>query len=249
VAESEAAPSGFLPERRSAYGPGSFLARNKNVHSKSPSSPFRYVATGIERAVQELAAPLPAHTGDVLDYGCATGPYRHLFSGTGRYMGADLAGNPEADLVLNPDGSLPVDDSSFDIVLSTQVLEHVPDPLAYLCECRRALRPGGALVLTTHGIMYYHLDPTDYWRWTGDGLALLLTQAGLRVDHQVGVLNLASTALQLFQDATANYLHRRLQKPYIAVMQQAVALADRKASNYGRLSNAMVIGARAYRDA
>ena len=43
--------------------------------------------------------------------------------------------------------SLPVDDRSFDAALCVQVLEYVPDVSAALNEMRRALRPGGRLVL------------------------------------------------------------------------------------------------------
>jgi len=52
-----------------------------------------------------------------------------------------------ADVTRDP---LPFPDSSFDLVLFTEVLEHFewhPEPA--LRECRRVLRPGGCLVLTT----------------------------------------------------------------------------------------------------
>ena len=38
---------------------------------------------------------------------------------------------------------------TFDLVLCTEVLEHVPDPPAALCGLRRLLAPGGTLVLST----------------------------------------------------------------------------------------------------
>ena len=47
-----------------------------------------------------------------------------------------------------PADDLPVDDESFDAVLLTQVLEHVPEPGPVLSELRRVLRPGGRLYLT-----------------------------------------------------------------------------------------------------
>lgn len=47
------------------------------------------------------------------------------------------------------DAPLPFDDSSFDVVLSFQVIEHIPDPATYLEEIRRVLRPGGIFIVAT----------------------------------------------------------------------------------------------------
>lgn len=50
---------------------------------------------------------------------------------------------------LGDDGRLPYEDDRFDLVVSMDVVEHVPDPLPWLREVVRVLRPGGALFLTT----------------------------------------------------------------------------------------------------
>jgi SAM-dependent methyltransferase len=50
---------------------------------------------------------------------------------------------------LEPDAPLPFDDSTFDLVLSTETIEHVRDVQFFLSEIRRVLRPGGTLALTT----------------------------------------------------------------------------------------------------
>jgi SAM-dependent methyltransferase len=49
-------------------------------------------------------------------------------------------------------GSLPdlnYPEGKYDVVAMSQVIEHVPDPATLLRECRRVLRPGGRLVLST----------------------------------------------------------------------------------------------------
>jgi ubiquinone/menaquinone biosynthesis C-methylase UbiE len=61
---------------------------------------------------------------------------------------------PEAEsALLEPDAPLPFDDSSFDLVLCAETIEHVRDVQLLLSEVRRVLRPGGTLALTTpaHG--------------------------------------------------------------------------------------------------
>ena len=50
---------------------------------------------------------------------------------------------------LEPDAPLPLADSSFDLVLCAETIEHVRDVQLLLSELRRVLRPGGTLALTT----------------------------------------------------------------------------------------------------
>jgi SAM-dependent methyltransferase len=65
--------------------------------------------------------------------------------------------------------NLDLDDETFDVVLCTQVLEHVRRPHQALLEMARVLRPGGVLLMSTHGVYPFHPDPNDYWRWTQQG--------------------------------------------------------------------------------
>jgi SAM-dependent methyltransferase len=163
----------------------------------------------------------------ILDYGCADVPYRHFFGPEVDFVPADLPGNPDAELELNADSSVPVPDAGFDVVLSTQVLEHVEDPARYLAECARVLRPGGRLLLSTHGVFCYHPDPGDYWRWTCAGLRRAVEDAGLRVERLEGIIGLAAAGLQLTQDAFYFHLPRRVQPLFAFVMQALITAVER----------------------
>lgn len=78
-----------------------------------------------------------------------TGLHVEAFDATGVDIVCDIAAIPE------PDGS-------FDAVLCTEVLEHVPDPLAALDEMARLVRPGGVLLVTAPFISLTHFAPYHY---------------------------------------------------------------------------------------
>jgi SAM-dependent methyltransferase len=198
----------------------------------------RKLPEAIATLIEELAVPAG---GRVLDYGCADLPYRGLFDPAVEYVAADLPGNPLATVPIAGDGTLPeLADSSLDVVLSTQVLEHVADPHRYLSECARLLRPGGALLLSTHGLMVYHPDPVDYWRFTCEGLREAVRRAGLEVERFEGIMGLAATGFQLIQDAWYYRLPRPLRPLLALLMQTLAALADRIEPRASRAMNSMV---------
>lgn len=228
-------------ERESGEGARFHQVQRKRLRTRRWGHPLAYINRRLPAAIAEAVGHcrLPAEP-RVLDYGCADQPYRDLFHPDADYFGADLPGNERARVEILPDGRLPVADDEMDLVLSSQVLEHVGDPALYLREAHRVLRPGGQLLLSTHGIMIYHRDPVDYWRWTGEGLQKAVVDAGFEVTRCEGVIGLAPTGLQLFQDATWGHLPRRLRRPYALVMQTLIALFDRMHSPASRRMNALV---------
>jgi SAM-dependent methyltransferase len=108
----------------------------------------------------------------VLDVGCGVKPYAPFFARAATYVGVDVADNAAADLEGTVE-DLPVEDASFDVVLCTQVLEHVDDPARAVRELRRVTAPGGRVLASTHGVQIYHPNPQDLWRWTHTGLERL----------------------------------------------------------------------------
>lgn len=136
----------------------------------------------------------------VLDFGCGGSPYRTLFT-CNQYIRADYVRSTGLDLLIDEGGLLPIPDGSCDCVLSTQVLEHVRDPIRYLSEAHRVLRPGGALILTTHGIWEDHGCPYDFWRWTRDGLCLEVERAGFTVHKSARLTTGDRARLFLFAPA------------------------------------------------
>lgn len=204
--------------------------RPSDIHVARPKPWHRYAhhVRVLPARLGALAQLLPREPGArILDYGCAEVPYRHFFPLDADYVPADLDGNPHATLHLNEDGTVPAEEGSFDAVISTQVLEHVLDPGLYLTECFRVLRPGGRLLLSTHGVFVYHPDPDDYWRWTVAGLQKAIVDAGLRIVRFEGIVGGLPTGLQLVQDSIIWHIPAWLRAPFALVMQTLVRLTDR----------------------
>ena len=146
--------------------------------SPTPGDIFYLHLSDLLIAIKSL---IPADRSRVLDYGCGGSPYRTLFDPC-TYHRADLVeGSSNIDFQYGADALLPREAENYDCVLSTQVLEHVQSPPTYLKECYRVLRPGGSLLLTTHGAFEDHACPHDYWRWTAFGLQQLVEACGMKV--------------------------------------------------------------------
>ena len=225
------------------HSPSYVQDRPADIHDARPKPWHRYAyhVRKLPEAIERLSRELRVEPGArVLDYGCGVVAYRRLFPAELDYVAADLPGNPQATLLLEPDGTVPAEDGSFDAVLSTQVLEHVTDPALYVSECFRVLRPGGRLLLSTHGTFVYHPDPVDLWRWTCEGLKKQVADAGFAVVRFEGVIGGLPTGLQLAQDAIYWQIPRFLQPLLALVMQTLIALTDRLHSDGSRALNAQV---------
>lgn len=137
----------------------------------------------LHQRVAELASSLTPEA-RVLDAGAGIGLYRHLFAHT-RYESADFCqvdkryGHIDHVCDLK---NIPIASESFDAILCTQVLEHLPEPAAVLAELARLLVPGGRLVLSAP--LYYeeHEQPYDFFRYTRFGLKHLIDQTGLSLE-------------------------------------------------------------------
>ena len=163
----------------------------------------------------------------LVDFGCGDMPYKAVITPmVGKYLGVDLDLNPLAEHHIDFDSKTTLPDNYCDIILSNQVLEHVDSPAGYLQEAYRILKPGGSMIITTHGYWYYHPTPNDYWRWTSAGLRKTIEKESFKIDSFFGIMGLAASGIQLFQDAIINKTPKFLVPPIALVMQSFIKLFD-----------------------
>jgi SAM-dependent methyltransferase len=146
---------------------------------------------------------------DVLDAGSGRSPYLPRLVAQGcRVVSVDIENRSGSVDVVGDLQQMPqVASERFDLVLCTQVLEHLPRPWRALAEIRRVLRPGGRLVLSAPHLSPVHEAPLDFYRYTRFGLEALAAECGLEVveirplggllaflGHEASVVLLAATA-------------------------------------------------------
>lgn len=139
-------------------------------------------AAAYEGAISRVAR------GDLLDVGAGAvplyGAYRHLVTSVTCVDWAQTPHpSPHLDRLVDLREPLPFDDASFDTVLLTDVLEHMPYPDRLFGELVRLLRPGGALVVGVPFSYPLHEVPHDYHRYTEHRLRLFCDDAGVRCEH------------------------------------------------------------------
>jgi SAM-dependent methyltransferase len=129
-----------------------------------------------------LAQCQPFVKGDLLDVGCGRCPYKQTFFASARkYIGTDYLSDRSHPDVISSALQIPFAANSFDTVVSTEVLEHVPDPLQAMREMRRVLKPGGSLILSTPMYWPRHEEPYDFFRYPYDGILHLVKESGLQL--------------------------------------------------------------------
>lgn len=141
-----------------------------------------------DRSVAAYQRALAEHAhGDLADLGCGLVPLFGMYRE--RVSSVTCADWPSSQhrspyLDYEVDLSKPLDqfkDDSFDTVVLSDVLEHLPNPVSTLEEVDRILRPGGVLILGVPFMYWLHEVPRDYHRYTRYLLRLRLEELGHEV--------------------------------------------------------------------
>jgi SAM-dependent methyltransferase len=110
--------------------------------------------------------------GRVLEIGaCERQHHRAQLPAGCQYFSLNLLSS-EKPTIAGDAVALPVRDGSADTIIMLEVLEHVPHPQQVVAECHRVLAHGGMLIGSTRFIYPQDGAPSDYCRFTAEGLAL-----------------------------------------------------------------------------
>ena len=119
------------------------------------------------------------------------GSVRQLFANVRSYVGIDFRPGPGVDSVMNAH-ALEFQAESFDVVISTEMLEHDNEFWSSVKEMGRVLKKGGILIITARGNGFMPHDyPYDFWRFMPASFNTLFSLAGcealdIREDWQPG---------------------------------------------------------------
>lgn len=91
------------------------------------------------------------------------------------YVGVDIRPGPKVDQICAASELVVAFGAeSFDVVVSTEMLEHAEDWRGAVSNMKRVLAPGGLLLITTRSPGFpQHDHPGDYWRFTRQDAAAI----------------------------------------------------------------------------
>ena len=122
----------------------------------------------------------------ILDIGCGKNKYKKYFSKYNDFIGIDVEKSGRIIKDKNPDifydgNNIPFEDASIDIILCTEVLEHVEDFNLLKYEIFRVLKIKGTAIITMPFITAEHEIPYDFRRLTSYGIKNEFEKVGFKI--------------------------------------------------------------------
>lgn len=164
------------------------------------------------------------HYRTIVDLGSGKSPYKSIFT-YDRWKNVDIEQRGTEDIVvsdLNKKIDLP--DNYADLILCTEVLEHLHAPQKCLTEIKRVLSENGILLATVPFVWHEHEAPNDYYRYTRFSLEKMLREAGFnRIEITPNCGNWCTALIILM----LNMRHTSLGTPFIVVLNCLCLLLER----------------------
>lgn len=147
-------------------------------------NPYFIVRRGLLKKINNFANKDFSNK-NILDVGCGIKPYEELFNASS-YTGIDINNGGHINRDKLPDKfyngvEIPFPDNYFDVVICTEVLEHIAEPGKLLNEIRRVLKVGGEIYLSVPFVWNEHEVPFDFQRFSRYGLQRLFAKSHLSI--------------------------------------------------------------------
>ena len=122
------------------------MKRYKSIH--------RYI---LNSKLKQLFNKIDNRT-SIIDLGCPDERHYSLYGDFKKVIISDI--NPNSDKVIKLDlnKKLPFQNNEFEYILATEVLEYISNQEVFISECKRILKPGGTLILSTPMFTNLHND-------------------------------------------------------------------------------------------
>lgn len=147
-------------------------------------------------------------SGNLLDIGCGSKPYKELFNHCKTYVGLEIETNKNLnEMDFTYDGkTFPFEEGRFDSAICSEVLEHVFEPEIFLKEVNRVLKKDGKVILTLPFFWDEHEQPYDFARYTSFGLKYILEKHNFEIlEH-----NKIGNNLSIISQMINCYLYKKL---------------------------------------
>lgn len=170
-------------------------------------NPFFFTRKELYKSISRFA---PQLKGGIVDLGCGTKPYQHLFTQATSYTGLDIetSGNHDikSEIDVYYDGkTFPFADNTIDNIFSSETFEHIFNLEEIIKEIHRVLKKDGLLLATCPFLWPEHEVPYDYARYTSFAIQDLLKRNGFEIvafektgNYFISVLQLQALYLYFF---------------------------------------------------
>src|SRR6266516_3486479 len=171
-----------------------FDAKANGRSLANPQTATRVGPVYFQPLEQELGPIAHYLSGHLLNAGCGSRAVNSylLANGVTTITNYDIA-SQDPEVVVGSLESMPFKDGTFDTVLCNAFLEHVANVEDSIRELARVVKPDGHVVVAVPFLQPFHACPTDFRRYTADGLADLGWRAGLNVVCVLPVHSIAQT--------------------------------------------------------
>jgi SAM-dependent methyltransferase len=123
--------------------------------------------------------------GNLIDIGCGDSPYKELLAPyIENYTGLDTVHTKHNKSNIDSFSSaydIPFENSTFDTVFCTAVLEHLEKPDKAIHEASRVLKTKGVAIYTSPLFWHIHEEPRDFFRYTKFGLKYIFEKNGFKI--------------------------------------------------------------------